>query len=31
MTLSVRLEGSDKSLGQYTLTRGDEGMVVKCR
>lgn len=31
MTLSVRLEGSDKPLGQYTLTRGDEGMVVKCR
>ena len=31
MTLSVRLKDSDKSLGQYTLTRGDEGMVVKCR
>jgi hypothetical protein len=31
MTLSVRLEGSDKPLGQYTLTRGDEGRVVKCR
>jgi hypothetical protein len=31
MTLSVRLEGSDKSLGEYTLTRGDEGRVVKCR
>ena len=31
MTLNVKLEGSDKSLGQYTLTHGDEGMVVKCR
>jgi hypothetical protein len=31
MTLDIKLEGSDKSLGQYTLTRGDEGMVVKCR
>lgn len=31
MTLSVRLEGSDKPLSDYTLTRGDEGRVVKCR
>ena len=31
MTLSVRLEGSDKPLGDYILTRGDEGRIVKCR
>lgn len=31
MTLSVKLEGADKPLAQYTLTRGDEGRVVKCR
>ena len=31
MSLSVRLEGADKPLGSYTLTRGDEGRVVKCR
>lgn len=31
MTLSVRLEGSDKPLSDYTLTRGNEGRVVKCR
>lgn len=31
MTLTVKLEGSDKSLANYTLTRGDEGRVVKCR
>jgi len=31
MTLSVRLEGADKPLGEYTLARGDEGRVVKCR
>lgn len=31
MTLTVKLEGSDKSLGEYTLTRGDEGRVMKCR
>ena len=31
LTLNVKLEGADKSLGVYTLTHGDEGMVVKCR
>lgn len=31
MTLTVRLEGSDRQLGEYTLTRGDRGRVVKCR
>jgi hypothetical protein len=31
MTLSVRLEGADKPLGEYTLARGKEGRVVKCR
>lgn len=31
LTLSVKLEGADKSLGEYTLTRGSEGRVVKCR
>lgn len=31
MTLSVKLEGSDKPLGEYTLTRGSGGNVVKCR
>lgn len=31
MTLSVRLADSDKPLDSYTLTRGDEGHVVKCR
>lgn len=31
MILSVRLEGSDKQLGEYTLTHGDEGRIVKCR
>lgn len=31
MTLSVKLEGADKPLGAYTLTRGAEGRVVKCR
>lgn len=31
MTLSVRLEGADKPLGQYALTRGAAGRVVKCR
>jgi hypothetical protein len=31
MTLAVRLEGSDRPLGEYTLTRGDRGQVMKCR
>jgi hypothetical protein len=31
MTLSVRLEGADRPLGEYTLTRGHAGRVVKCR
>lgn len=31
MTLSVRLEGSDKPLAEYSLTRGVTGRVVKCR
>jgi len=31
MTLSVRLEGADKPLGEYVLTRGAQGRVVKCR
>jgi hypothetical protein len=31
MTLSVRLEGADKPLGEYTLARGEAGRVVKCR
>jgi hypothetical protein len=31
MTLSVRLEGADKPLGEYTLKRGAEGRIVKCR
>lgn len=31
MTLSVRLEGSDRPLGEYTLRRGSRGNVVKCR
>jgi len=31
MTLSVRLEGADKPLGDYALTRGSEGRIVKCR
>src|SRR5215210_5295513 len=31
MTLSIRLEGSDEPLAEYTLTRGVAGRVVKCR
>ncbi|HEX8335154.1 MAG TPA: hypothetical protein VF621_00400 [Pyrinomonadaceae bacterium] len=31
MTLSVTLEGSDKPLAEYTLTRGSRGNVFKCR
>ena len=31
LTLNVKLEGSDESLGVYSLARGDEGRVVKCR
>ncbi|MFL6257424.1 MAG: hypothetical protein ACJ74T_20660 [Pyrinomonadaceae bacterium] len=31
MTLSVTLEGSEKPLSEYTLTRGNEGRIVKCR
>lgn len=31
LTLNVKLEGSDKSLGVYTLAHGDQGHVVKCR
>ena len=31
LTLNVKLEGSDKPLGVYSLAHGDEGHVVKCR
>src|SRR5215203_3652678 len=31
MTLGVKLEGADQPLGEYTLTRGAAGRVVKCR
>lgn len=31
MTLSVRLEGADKPLGEYSLLRGAAGRIVKCR
>lgn len=31
MTLSVRLEGADKPLAEFKLTRGAEGRIVKCR
>ena len=31
MTLSVRLEGSEESPEEFTLTRGSGGRVVKCR
>lgn len=31
MTLRVRLAGADKPLGEYTLARGSEGKVFKCR
>ena len=31
MTLAVRVEGSDEPPAEYTLTRGDEGRVFKCR
>jgi hypothetical protein len=31
LTLSVTLEGADQPLGEYVLTRGTVGRVVKCR
>ena len=31
MSLAVRLEEGGRQLGDYALTRGDEGRVVKCR
>lgn len=31
MTLSVKLEGADTPLAEYTLTHGAPGRVVKCR
>lgn len=31
MTLRVRLDKDGRSLGEYSLTHGDEGHVVKCR
>jgi hypothetical protein len=31
MTLSLKLTGTDKALDTYTLTRGSEGRLRKCR
>jgi hypothetical protein len=31
MTLAVRLVGSDQTPEAYTLTRGGEGRLWKCR